>query len=445
MLIVQFVKLKRFENDFNIQDKMFNQFIQDKTDSGLVDRWYFIDRLNGFSSSFEKDYCLMWNDFVSFRIDLFSNKLESLLYSKWNCSKKDIKYFYSHFKYYRNHFAQLPTQGTQDYYLPKKERLDLYQEIVNYFGNSNSSIGISKMNNINPILVYYYIWNCIYFIMHKGYYDEADEEWKYGFDCLIGNNIFLYDSNQICQLLKEYIIYQLTQTNVFENRNKLLEYLFNNDFLEFNKLLEYSISDLVKMKTSGHISDYKKSISKDNRYDTGLSNIISNRLCYVIFHDLSMDSLNLSNEMMFPKLIKFYKFIFNFSIYLHCYPFEKHPVEQEYYLLQYFNCKDSVYENIAPLKQFNYLDRRYADDGTLLHGATGGGFRQMCQVLIKDGFDCKKINNNEDKTTPYAIAQERNDLFMIALFKREVLCLFFVNPCTVFCLLLFWILFSSVL
>ena len=41
------------------------------------------------------------------------------------------------------------------------------------------------------------------------------------------------------------------------------------------------------------------------------------------------------------------------------------------------------------MREFNYLDYSYADDSanwTLLHGATDAVLRQMCQVLIKDGF-----------------------------------------------------------
>ena len=454
---------------------MFNQFIEKNTHgysytiySGAgkrVENWYNISGLDCFSSSFISDYFSLWCDFVGFRFDLFSNKLSSLLYKKLNCSKKDIEYFYNHFKYHRNHFAILPTQITSAPfgYIPKEARFDLYQEIVNYFVNSNNSIGIKKMNNINPILVYYYIWNCIYLIMHKQYYNDNGYV-KYGFDYKIGNNIFLFDSNKICQLLQEYIIDQLTQTNVFGNycvkapydeteeskrkrkeegiksKNKCKKDLFNNDFSEFNKLLEYSICDLVK--ASDHINDYKKLISGDDKYDSGISNIIVNRLCYVIFNDLSMYSLNLSNEIKFPKLIKFYKFLFNFSIYLHCYPFNTPNLSkhQEYYLVQYFNYKDNIFENIAQLKQFNYLDNNW--HGTLLHGATDASFRQMCKVLIKDGFDCKKFNRSgPKKITPYSIAQNRNDLFMVGLFEQEVL--FFVNPCTFVCVCLVFVMLHS--
>ena len=52
----------------------------------------------------------------------------------------------------------------------------------------------------------------------------------------------------------------------------IIYFQFNNDFVEFNKLLEYSISDLVR--TSGHFNDYKKLCSKYNKYDSDFANII---------------------------------------------------------------------------------------------------------------------------------------------------------------------------
>ena len=248
--------------------------------------WYYSSELLYQHTSVEdfqielKPYETIWYDFVSFRIDLFETKLKSLLYNKLNCSIEDINHFYSYFTYYRNHFAILPTQITRDTYIPKYPRLDLYQNIVNYFENSsNSSGGSKKLNNINPILVYYYIWNCIYCIMHR--YDGTQENFehdpRYGFDCKIGfkkntttkdNDRFVIDSNKICKLLAEYIIDQLAQTNVFgnyfvlsvdeaqeqrkykqeaiESINKCKKQLFNNDLTEFNKLLKCSIEEYIR-------------------------------------------------------------------------------------------------------------------------------------------------------------------------------------------------------
>ena len=370
-------------------------------------------------------YSRIWYDFKSFRIDSFETNLKLSLYNKLSCSIKHIKYFHSYFKYYLNHFAMLQIQITDDRNVPISARLDLYQKVVNYlatcirsYNNNNSRTdGVKKMNNINLIVAYCYIWNCIYRIIHKR------KDVKYGCDCKItsesnilskDNIIFVIDSNKTCKLLQEYIIDQFIQTNVFGNYffgyqapktekepihliNKCIEYLF------YNKLL-------------GDINDYQQLSSDDNNFDSGFCNIIGNRLCYSVFYDLTMCSLNLENEMMFCKLIKLYKFTFNFSVYLHCYSFCKRccgmSMKQEYYLIQYLNYKDNIFPNIAQLKESNYLDYSYADgsaDGTLLHGATDAAFSKMSQVLIEDGFDCQK--SNRCQTPLYKVSCFKSLLF----------------------------------
>ena len=177
------------------------------------------------------------------------------------------------------------------------------------------------MNNINPILVYC-SWNCIYCITRKRKDLKYDLNGKIRFESNIlikDKCIFVIHSNKTCKLLQEYAIDQLVQANVFRNYfvgyqtqtrkeeiesiNECKEYLFDNDFTEFNELLEYSIPDLVS--TSGGINDHGKLFSADNNCDNGFSNIIGNRLCYDVFCDLTRYPLNLQNEINFPKLIKF--------------------------------------------------------------------------------------------------------------------------------------------
>ena len=261
---------------------------------------------------------------------------------------------------------------------------------------------------VNPILVYYHIWNRIYCIINIQKYFKGCFDCEIGFksNVLSRDNIFVIDLNKICKLLQEYIVNQLAQTNVFGNyfaglshyktqkiQKEQIESLNKcKEYLDDNELLEYSISDLIS--TSGDIDDYKKLFSEDNNCHC-VSNVIENRLCHGVFYHSTVYSLNLPNEMMFPKLTKFYKFSFIFSICLHCYPFHSHLMHQEYFLTECFNDKDNIFPNIAQMKEFNYLDYSYADgsaDGTLLHGATDAVFVRMCQVLIKDDFACQKLN-----------------------------------------------------
>ena len=153
---IKVVKLKRFVNDFNIQHKMFNYF-HGKTGGYVAYRgtqWYGSSVLLCRNSSVESfsivlkfiQECGM----IVYHFELFQTKLKSLLCNKLNCSIKD-----------------------------------------------NKSSGINRMNNIYPLLVYFYIWNGIYCII---------KDLKYRFDCKIGfesnilnrdNNIFVIDLNQI--------------------------------------------------------------------------------------------------------------------------------------------------------------------------------------------------------------------------------------------------------
>ena len=140
-----------------------------------------------------KSYSRIWYDFVSFHID---------------CAINNTKHFYAYLKYNQNHFVMSATQTTEDRYILMSPRLDFANSIKSK-SNNNKRRGVKKMNNINPILVYYYILNCIYCIMHK------PKELKRVFNCKIGfqsnilskdNNIFVISSNKICKLLQEYII-----------------------------------------------------------------------------------------------------------------------------------------------------------------------------------------------------------------------------------------------
>ena len=162
---IEFVNLKRFVNDLIFKTKCPNSAFE------------------SFSIAM-KHYSRRWYEFVSFRINLLYTKLKSLLYNKLNCSIKDIKYF---------------------------DANSIFDRSKN---NNSTKKGIKKLNN-NQILVYCCIWNCIYCIMHKR------KDLKCGLDCKIGyksnilskdNNIFVIDSNKICNLLKAYIIDQLAQT-----------------------------------------------------------------------------------------------------------------------------------------------------------------------------------------------------------------------------------------
>ena len=74
--------------------------------------------------------------------------------------------------------------------------------IIDKIKNNNKRSGIEKLNNINPILDYCYIWNCIYGIMQKRKDLKCCFDGKIGYklDILCKDNIFVTDQIQ-------YVIY----------------------------------------------------------------------------------------------------------------------------------------------------------------------------------------------------------------------------------------------
>ena len=267
-----------------------------------------------------------------------------------------------------------------------------------------------KMNNMNPILVYC-SWNCIYCIMCKR------KDLKYGLDHKIGfesnilikdNNTFLIQSNKICKLLQEYIIDQLVHTNVF--RNYFVEY-------QEQKAREEEIESIYELipclvSTSGGINDHRKLFSEDNNCDNGFLNIIGNRICDGVFHDLAIATYSLN--------LQFYQFMFHFCIYSYCYSFRKRgmSIEQEYYLRQYFNYKDNIFPNMTQLKEFNYLHYSYAD-GILLHCGSANKNKDLHNIDFAAKMHGKRNdNNNSDANTNNLDVGDAGNIHQFNTFKK---------------------------
>ena len=169
--------------------------------------------------------------------------------------------------------------------------------------------------------------------------------------------------SKLSSLVCEYIVDQLTQTNLFghyvdadeddedyrdqllknENMKNLCKKLvFDDSFDELDKLIRYCLTQ--------HISTIES-------YEDDLSVIVSfiiNELAYAIYHDLTIDSMNNSNNnntyrnskdsLLFPKLLKMFKLIYNLSCYICCYPFESD--EEYFYVNQDFHLRNTLYKNI---------------------------------------------------------------------------------------------------
>ena len=123
----------------------------------------------------------------------------------------------------------------------------------------------------------------------------------------------------------------------------------------YRKIVNYFANSIKSKNISSHIKSSSIKPMNNINCHSGFSNIIGNTLCYGVFYELiiTMYSLNLQNEMMFVKLIKFYQFTFNFGIYLLCYPFHKHHMQPNYYLREYFNYQDNIFPNTVTIKEFS--------------------------------------------------------------------------------------------
>ena len=78
-------------------------------------------------------------------------------------------------------------------------------------------------------------------------------------------------------------------------------------------------NDVKKLKDIYELNDSEK---EKTRY--GIQFYVLNRFVHVLYHDLLCMRMKENDnhdddQLLFPKLQKFYKFLYNFAIYCHCY------------------------------------------------------------------------------------------------------------------------------
>ena len=119
---------------------------------------------------------------------------------------------------------------------------------------------------------------------------------------------------------------------------------------------------------------------------------------YLKYKENKNKQLKNDQLLLFPKLQVFFKFLFNFSIYCHCYPRDNHKNAQAYYVTQYFSFKNVIFKNLfdkqycqyeASLDRFNY----FSSNGTIVHNAVECNMRYYCKILIvNDGREIWVLN-----------------------------------------------------
>ena len=252
---------------------------------------------------------------------------------------------------------------------------------------------------------------------------------KYGFDSFIEE----YKSNdgknlgELCQL---YLLTNIVQTGIYgavidsnddhfdtaleSVKHELFESEHANGWKQFEKLMKYCVGDIGSNQDLTKCKEiYQLNTNKEWKWNYGICFYIINRLAFVIFHDLvcgknsNSNSDSNGNGMMFPDLVKFYQFFYDFSIYIHCYPTNNSTTNQMFYIKQFYTLSREMYDK-KRLTKFVYFDRSNDEDGTILHKSSLYDMAFYCDLLLKNDFNPKAFNrfNDEEKQTPFDIATE---------------------------------------
>ena len=496
----------KITKDFDYQSDIFRQFCQGTHFEMSLGNRYACDGILATSlidNNIRSRYDLLWNDFVSIQVNLIDGKLRQLFEKTLNVSKIKINEFYNkYFHRFRTCCLMLPFNGhDHDNTLICKiiGNKDEWFEMTNKFNNTTE---IEKNNNTNEMNIYKYIviWNGIFNMLNR--YNCNLKGCGLGFEIyrqLFQNKDSKNDSKKdddndnnnneekekekekdgdfgtkLYQLCCNYICDELSQTNMFGNYVNFHEYdqpsnkvkqdilannknacnlckkmLFDNNFDELNRLIQYCLKNISDINSYNNIKVI-------NQYEaTGIVGFIVNEMAYVIFHDLTMNFLNNNNnnnnnnntnDLLFPKLLKMSKFIYNFSCYNYCYPFADN--KESFYICQYFDLRNTVYKNIfskqetasttgttdntdtidttntmttnkkaSKINHFNYYCGSDCD-GTVLHASGRRKYRQYCELLVKDGSDmneANRLNGNYNKTSLQLAKRSRDKTILVVL------------------------------
>ena len=399
-------------------------------------------------------YFTLWNDFVSIQFGLVDGKLRHLFENILNVNRNKTNQFFDYFRYCRKFCIILPVNCAANigYNVPKfisDNKPNAWFTMTQIFNTQNDDSSTNNIGNLNHFYRFMLIWNGVFSVLRKNFEltdkiksimlaenndDEKEKDKenenekkntsKKNIDNMVGgvsgSNVDHVGNEEdeltskLTSLISEYICDQFTQTNIFghctsvygsskKEREKILsnnevaynlckKLLFNDSFDEINKLIAYCINQNIS-----NIKNYQM-------YPEAIVPFIVNHVAYVIFYDLTIDALSNNNnnnnyKLLYPQLLKIFKFFYNLSCYIYCYPFEKR--KESFYISQYFDLKSTLFGNIfdnkeicqkaAKLCNYNYFGYRNID-GTLLHVATAYDYRSYCKILLTDGFDINEKN-----------------------------------------------------
>ena len=448
----------------------FNYFDSDWSSSARLE--YSIDSISmSLNEIINHDsYKIIWNDYLSIQNKLIDGKLKEILLKSVKCSnsnsndeKKEkqekgkeeeeeeeaVKYLYSKLVRTRNACGLLPIKSAVERFDNNHEEYISMIERFSDTSNSNKNIGLRKFCIIHNGLVNLFI------VQEQKHLDRN----AVGFDAFVAKNVEETSNDEckdwglaeFCQL---YLLNCMVLSGVFGDYKQgdrtpfelIKNKIFNGSFDSLSKLMEYCVQDITENKNVEKcLSIYKinKPTGTEKKNTFGFAFYILNRLSFVLFHDLYVynydkgsngNNNNKNNDMrmIYPSLIKFYQFMYNFCVYFHYYP--NHACKYEYtnkyhlfYVQDYYKFRKQVYtldksdtDIDIGLNKFCYNNRQYCYRGTILHGAAKYKFSTFVQLLIKDGFDHNK--KNEYGVTPIKLARGAHDAISIRLmenFKNE--------------------------
>ena len=289
------------------------------------DRRYKVESLS--LSSIVNDYQLMYQDFLSINDRLIDGELKDLLLKHSN-NRADVDFVYNKSIRRRNICCLFPFKSCNYKWDDYGED---YISLINQFNaNKNDKLKLFCM-----------LYNGIAGIIITG--DTGDSGldqyiWKYN---NYNETSTTYSLSSLCEW---YILVEMMKTGIFGNDKKLskrktyhydkdvysssvvtsiISNIFDNDLTSFKKLVEYCVedikynNDIKKLKDIYKLNDEMD--ESDGKGYYGVSFYVLNRLSYVLYHDLLCIDMKKDNELLFPKLQKFYAFLYHFGVYCHCY------------------------------------------------------------------------------------------------------------------------------
>ena len=314
--------LDQIQNDNENENKQQSNTLKDEFCKGFngfasLDSYY-VSSL----SSIENDYKLIYQDFLSINNKLIDGELKDLLLKHSNNNTQDIDLIYDKKMQTRNICCLFPYKHWDKY-------LSIYISLIDRLNR----------NKNDKLKMFCILYNCIANIFVNGDTGKSGlDTYIYKYNEKSGNG----DLNSLCEW---YVLIEMIKTGIFGNdkkltKNKTYHYgkdvyssqivtfiisnIFDNDLTSFKKLCKYCTqdikynSDVKKLKDIYKLNDKHPFVPERGVY--GIQFYVLNRFFYVVYHDLLCMNMKLSdNELLFPLLKNFYSFLYNFSVYCHCY------------------------------------------------------------------------------------------------------------------------------